>query len=592
MVEDGLDDARGGLAVAVRVDRLGHAAVLRLVCQELLRLFVDALAVRADELDRAGIDGLRALRRVAQHEDRLAKRRRLLLDSARIREDQVGPMHEVGKWLVVERVDEVDFRQSAELFVDDLADLRILVDREDDLDVVELLRQLLERLVDVAHRLAEVLAAMRRDEDDALILEVNVLERLLLEVEVIADRVVQCIDDRIARDEDGFRRDVLREQVGLRRARRRKVEVGDAARQAAVHLLRERRVLVVRTQAGLDVSDGRLVVVGSQCAGKRRRRVAVDEHDVRLLLRQDLVESHHGSRRDVEERLAGGHDVEIMIRLDMKEIEYLIEHLAMLCRDGHDRHDRIRMLLELEHDWCHLDCLRTRAEDRHDLDLLLFHCKTSLMLVCRILHMENPEFLGAEEHDGNDDADDRDGDLGADFRQGHGTETEERADDVHQQHGLALRETEIEQAVMKMSLIRLEDRHAAAVAAHDGERRVEDRQAERQDRHDQRDRRGALDGTDDRDAREHKAEELAARVAHEDLGRVEIVLQKAQGCPCHGDDDQGRQELVQVISQEEHRNGCDESDAGCQAVEAVDEVHRIGEADDPENRHGNRNELR
>ena len=111
--------------------------------------------------------------------------------------------------------------------------------------------------------------------------------------------------------------------------------------------------------------------------------------------------------------------------------------------------------------------------------------------------MEDPEFLGAGEHDGHDDADDRDGDLATDFRQSHSAEAQERADDVHQQHGLALRETEIEQTVMEMPLIRLEDRHAAAVAAHDGERRVEDRQAERQDRHDQRNRRGALDGADD-----------------------------------------------------------------------------------------------
>ena len=229
----------------------------------------------------------------------------------------------------------------------------------------------------MAHRLAEVLAAVRRDEDDALVLEVDVLEGFLLEVKVIAHRVVQGIDDCVARDEDGLGRHILCEQIGLRRARRREVEVGDAACQAAVHLLGERRVLVVGAQARLDVADGRLMVIGSECAGECRRRVAVDEHDIRLLLRQDLVEAHHGARRDVKKCLAGRHDVEIMVRFDLEEIEYLIEHLAMLCRDGHDRQDGVRMLLELEHDWCHLDCLRARAEDRHDLDLLLFHCKTS-----------------------------------------------------------------------------------------------------------------------------------------------------------------------------------------------------------------------
>ena len=106
-------------------------------------------------------------------------------------------VHEVGERLVVERIDEVDLRESAELFVDDFADLRVLVDREDDLDVVELLRQLLERLVDMAHRLAEVLAAVRRDEDDALVLEVDVLEGFLLEVKVIAHASRLVVDDRM-----------------------------------------------------------------------------------------------------------------------------------------------------------------------------------------------------------------------------------------------------------------------------------------------------------------------------------------------------------------------------------------------------------
>lgn len=198
--------------------------------------------------------------------------------------------------------------------------------------------------------------------------------------------------------------------------------------------------------------------------------------------------------------------------------------------------------------------------------------------------MEDPEFLGAEEHDGHNDADNRDGDLAADFRQGHSAETQERADDVHQQDGLALRETEIEQTVMEMSLIRLEDWHAAAVAAHDGERRVEDWQAERQDRHDQRDRRGALDGADDRDAREHEAEELAARIAHEDLSRIEVVVQEAERCAGkrgrqHGDEDDA---LLQC--HEEDRDGRDRRDACGEAVEAVDEVDRIRQADEPEDR--------
>ena len=133
-----------------------------------------------------------------------------------------------------------------------------------------------------------------------------------------------------------------------------------------------------------------------------------------------------------------------------------------------------------------------------------------------------------------------------------------------------------------MSLIRLEDRHAAAVAAHDGEGRVENRQAECEDRHDQRNRRGALDGADDRDAREHEAEELAARVAHEDLGRIEVVVEEAEGCACESGRQHGDEDDALLQGHEEDRDGRNRRDACGEAVEAVDEVDRVRQADEPE----------
>lgn len=78
------------------------------------------------------------------------------------------------------------------------------------------------------------------------------------------------------------------------------------------------------------------------------------------------------------------------------------------------------------------------------------------MLMRGIIHMEYAEFLGAEQDDDNDDTNDGYSNLAADLRQGHGAETEHRADDVHQQDSLALREAQIEQAMVQMTLIRLE----------------------------------------------------------------------------------------------------------------------------------------
>ena len=80
--------------------------------------------------------------------------------------------------------------ESAELLPHDLAHLRVLVHGEDDLHVGELLRELLERLVDMAHGLAEILAAMRRHEDHAFLREVDALEQGVLKMEIILHRMM------------------------------------------------------------------------------------------------------------------------------------------------------------------------------------------------------------------------------------------------------------------------------------------------------------------------------------------------------------------------------------------------------------------
>jgi hypothetical protein len=39
---------------------------------------------------------------------------------------------------------------------------------------------------------------------------------------------------------------------------------------------------------------------------------------------------------DIGEVLSGLHDVQVVVRLDIKKIEHLVQHLAMLCCDADD----------------------------------------------------------------------------------------------------------------------------------------------------------------------------------------------------------------------------------------------------------------
>ena len=139
-----------------------------------------------------------------------------------------------------------------------------------------------------------------------------------------------------------------------------------------------------------------------------------------------------------------------------------------------------------------------------------------------------------------------------------------------------------------MPLVRLEDRYAAAIAPHDGERRIEDGQAEREDGHDKRDRRGGLHRADDADACEHVAEEHAAGVAHEDARGVEVVVEEPERRARDGRREDGDEHDALLERDEEDRDRGDRRDAGREPVEPVDEVHGIREPDDPEERRRNR----
>ena len=242
--------------------------------------------------------------------------------------------------------------------------------REHRLDVGKFLDKLLERLIDVAHRLAEILTPMRRHEHDAPPPATEAVEQRIIEGKILPHRLPQGVDDRIARDEDAAFIHALAQKVRLCRHRRRKMEVGDRSRELAVHLLRKRRILVLRAKPRLHMADCRLMIVSRQSACKRRRRVAMHEHDIGLLLRENTIESKKSLRRDVEERLALRHDVEIVVGRDRKERKHLVEHLAVLRRHSDERRYLCLMLLEFEHDRRHLDRFGARAENRHDLDLL------------------------------------------------------------------------------------------------------------------------------------------------------------------------------------------------------------------------------
>lgn len=340
-----------------------HDLVLGLIAEQAAELAVDHVLLGADELQRAGGHALGTLRGVAHDEHRFAEARGLLLDAAGVGEDEVARGHEVVEVEHLERVDDVQTVETVELLVGRLADERVHVNGVDRLCVRMLLHHAADGAEHAVHGLTQVLAAMRRDEDEA-----GALSPIELEVGVaLAHGSAQCVDAGVAGDPDPGLELALAEQVLLARLRGREVVLAHDVDRLAVELLRPGAVDVVRAQAGLHMPHGDLQVETRERCGEAGRGVAVDQDHVGRLVLEDGLELKQHVARHVEQRLARLHDRQVVVGSHIEDAQNLVQHLAVLAGHSHDGLELIRTRLELVDERAHLDCLRAGAEDEHYL---------------------------------------------------------------------------------------------------------------------------------------------------------------------------------------------------------------------------------
>ena len=89
----------------------------------------------------------------------------------------------------------------------------------------------------------------------------------------------------------------------------------------------------------------------------------MNHHTVGLHLLKDPIKCVNDLRQDFVQALVRSHYVEIKVRSDAKQVQNLIQHLAMLGRYANQRRYAIFSLKRLD-DRCHLDGFRSGAEYR------------------------------------------------------------------------------------------------------------------------------------------------------------------------------------------------------------------------------------
>lgn len=340
-----------------------HSLVLRLIGEQTTELAVDHFLLGADQLQRAGGHALGALGGVAHDEYRLAQARGLLLDAAGVGEDEVARGHEVVEVEHLERIDDVQAIEAIEFLVRRLADERVHVDGVDRLGVGVLLHHAADGAEHAVHGLAQVLAAVRRDEDEA-----GALGPIELGVGVaLAHGGAQGVDAGVAGDPDPGLGLALPEQILLAGLRGGEVVLAHDVDRLAVELLRPGAVDVVRAQAGLHMPHGNLQVETRERRGEAGRGVAVDQDHVGRLVLEDGLELEQHVARHVEQRLARSHDRKVVVGRHVEDAQDLVQHLAVLAGHGDYGLELVSARLQLVDERAHLDGLRAGAEDEHYL---------------------------------------------------------------------------------------------------------------------------------------------------------------------------------------------------------------------------------
>jgi len=146
------------------------------------------------------------------------------------------------------------------------------------------------------------------------------------------------------------------------------VQFGDGAGQFAVGFFWPGGIQVAGAQAGFDVGDRDLLVVGGEGGGEGGGGVAVDQDDVGFAVGEDAFHALQDGGGDVGEVLAGLHDVEVVVGFEVEQCEYLVEHFAVLAGDA-DAGFELRVGGELQGQGGHFYGLGAGAEDGQGFEL-------------------------------------------------------------------------------------------------------------------------------------------------------------------------------------------------------------------------------
>ena len=360
-------DAGACLTISIRIVNEGHASEYFLRFEEFRGSLVDPVFLWPNQSYGPRLHCFRTFGLIAHNEDRLAEGWALLLNSSGVGDQEIGPAHEIDKRHIIQRLDQSNGGVAGKVPVNRVHDMRVSMNGINELNVAPV-REAEQAAADAFEGGSEALAAMRGDDDELFAgIEVPPIATFQFTGLQPVPDLKHGVDAGIPGNPDPALRYTFAAEIVCGAPGRGEMKRGQFSGKDPVHLFRKGLGEIAGPESGLNVANRNLVVEGCEGAAERGSGIALHNYKLRFLCCEDRFKSRHDPGGRMAERLALSHDVEVVLGLNAKDGENLIEHRPVLR--GHTHPDiEFGEGLQVENDWAQLDCLRSGSEDKKKPD--------------------------------------------------------------------------------------------------------------------------------------------------------------------------------------------------------------------------------
>ena len=142
------------------------------------------------------------------------------------------------------------------------------------------------------------------------------------------------------------------------------MKVCKIAGDSEIGLLWKRSEFVIGTKPRLYMPNPETAIIGCQRRSHGGGRVSMDQYHIRLFLNKHRLKPQQDLTCHVKKILPRRHDVQVVIRMNPKKIQDLVQHMAVLSGNTDNALKNIGLFSKLFYDGSYFYRLRASAKNK------------------------------------------------------------------------------------------------------------------------------------------------------------------------------------------------------------------------------------